>query len=155
MSLRFEFDAILEKVPDMNACFIRFPYDVFEVFGKKNLVKVKVWMNGEYYRGSLANMGMGCHVLPVIQAMRKKIGKHQGDLVHFIIEQDTEIRLVEVPDDLQTALSKEEKLITIFDNLSYSHRKEYVVWINGAKKEETRSRRIQKCLEMLSAKVDK
>jgi uncharacterized protein YdeI (YjbR/CyaY-like superfamily) len=36
-----------------------------------------------------------------------------------------------------------------FDSLSYSHRREYVQWIEEAKKKETRDRRIAKAVEML------
>jgi len=36
--------------------------------------------------------------------------------------------------------------------MSYTHRKEYVNWINEAKKEETRQRRLIKAIEMLLEK---
>ncbi|MEI8203396.1 MAG: YdeI/OmpD-associated family protein [Bacteroidota bacterium] len=150
---RFEFDAVLEKVPDMDACFIRFPYDVFEIFGKKNQVKIKAWIDGEYYRGSLANMGMGCHVLPILKSIRSKIKKNEGDSVHLIIEQDFEERKLVVPDDFLAELSKKPELLSFFESLSYSHRKEYVNWIIEAKRMETRLKRIEKSIEMLANKV--
>ncbi len=149
---RFEFDAVLEKVPEINACFIRFPFDVFEIFGKKNQIKIKVWIDGEYYRGSLANMGMGCHVLPILKALRLKINKNEGDTVHFIIEQDLDERLVIIPDDFLLELNT-NKLFDFFESLSFSNRKEYVNWIEGAKRSETRIKRIQKGVDLLSNKV--
>jgi uncharacterized protein YdeI (YjbR/CyaY-like superfamily) len=36
-----------------------------------------------------------------------------------------------------------------FEKCTYTHKKEYVDWIGGAKKQETRERRIIKALEML------
>jgi uncharacterized protein YdeI (YjbR/CyaY-like superfamily) len=36
-----------------------------------------------------------------------------------------------------------------FDGLSYTHCKEYERWIEEAKSEETRSRRVQKSVELL------
>jgi hypothetical protein len=39
----------------------------------------------------------------------------------------------------------------VFDKLSYSHRREYVHWVEEAKKPETRARRIDKTIEMLMA----
>jgi uncharacterized protein YdeI (YjbR/CyaY-like superfamily) len=36
-----------------------------------------------------------------------------------------------------------------FDGLSYTHRKEYVRWIEEAKRTETRTRRVEKSVEML------
>ena len=40
-------------------------------------------------------------------------------------------------------------LFADFDLLSYSHKKEYVKWVTGVKKEETHARRIEKAIEML------
>jgi len=38
-----------------------------------------------------------------------------------------------------------------FEKLSYTHRKEFILWIEEAKKPETRARRVAKTLEMLSS----
>lgn len=43
-------------------------------------------------------------------------------------------------------------LFAYFETLAYSHRKEYIQWIEDAKKEETRINRISKAIEKLSAK---
>ncbi len=55
-----------------------------------------------------------------------------------------------VPDDLGAALRKNKRAATAFENFSYSHRKEYVDWITGAKRDETRSRRLATAIEWLS-----
>ena len=44
---------------------------------------------------------------------------------------------------------KKEGLLPFFEKLSYTHRKEYCRWITEAKKEETRSQRLEKAVEML------
>lgn len=49
---------------------------------------------------------------------------------------------VVVPDDLRAALKKNKKAAAAFDAFPPSHRREYVEWIVGAKREETRLRRI-------------
>src|SRR6185312_16204091 len=46
-----------------------------------------------------------------------------------------------VPPDFTAALHKNKKARAAFDNFSYSHRKEYLQWINEAKRPETRARR--------------
>ncbi len=46
-------------------------------------------------------------------------------------------------------LIKKEGLLPVFEKLSYTHRKEYCRWITDAKKEETRSKRLWKAIEML------
>jgi uncharacterized protein YdeI (YjbR/CyaY-like superfamily) len=60
-------------------------------------------------------------------------------------------RMVEVPADLAAALRKNVKARKTFDNFSYSNRKEYVDWINGAKREETRLRRLATAMEWMAA----
>ena len=37
----------------------------------------------------------------------------------------------------------------VFDKFSYTHKKEYVQWIEGAKKQETRENRIKKAIEQI------
>ena len=57
---------------------------------------------------------------------------------------------VEVPEDLKLSLEQDKPVgLFFFENLSYTHRHEYVAWINEAKKSETRLRRIKKAVEML------
>jgi uncharacterized protein YdeI (YjbR/CyaY-like superfamily) len=60
-------------------------------------------------------------------------------------------KTIETPPDLEKALKK-AKLLTYFDSLAYSHRKEYIQWIDSAKKEETRLKRIGQAIEKLEAK---
>jgi len=47
-----------------------------------------------------------------------------------------------VPNDLISALKKNKKALSTFEDFSYSHKKEYVEWITEAKREETRSQRL-------------
>jgi uncharacterized protein YdeI (YjbR/CyaY-like superfamily) len=56
-----------------------------------------------------------------------------------------------VPDDLAAALRKNKKAQTAFENLSPSHKREYVEWITDAKREETRQKRLATTVEWLSA----
>jgi hypothetical protein len=60
-------------------------------------------------------------------------------------------RIVTPPRDLQARLAKSSAARQAFAELSFSHRKEYVVWILEAKKPETRSARVAKTVEMLAA----
>jgi bacteriocin resistance YdeI/OmpD-like protein len=59
-------------------------------------------------------------------------------------------RIVTPPKDLQKLLAKNAKARATFDGLSFTHRKEYVVWILDAKKPETREARLSKTVEMLA-----
>ncbi len=57
---------------------------------------------------------------------------------------------ISVPSDLKAALEKNAKARKTFDNFSYSHKKEYVEWITGAKRDETRKRRLQTAIKWLA-----
>ena len=57
---------------------------------------------------------------------------------------------VTVPADLKSALTKNAKARNTFENFSYSHRKEYVDWITGAKRDETRKKRLKTALQWLA-----
>ncbi|WP_019909092.1 YdeI/OmpD-associated family protein [Paenibacillus sp. HW567] len=54
-----------------------------------------------------------------------------------------------VPEDLLEALKKNEGAESFFAALAPSHRKEYITWITGAKREETRASRIVQTVEKL------
>ncbi len=150
---KFEFDAVIKKNPGVDAGYIDFPYDVKKEFGGKGRVKVKASIDGFLYRGSLVKMGGDCHWLGITRELRKSTGKEPGDTVHVIIEEDTEERLVEIPKDLLKLMQKEPGLIEHFNKLSFTHRKEYVRWIDEAKKADTRKRRLFKAIEMLKADI--
>ena len=137
-----KFKAVLEK-PDkgIDAAYVAIPFDVEKEYGTKGMVKVKATFDGHPYRGVLANMGTGCHIIGVRKDVRAAIGKNIGDTVNVEIELDTEERVVDVPDDLKKEFKKNPKAEAFYNTLSFTNRKEYAVWITSAKKEETRERR--------------
>ena len=67
----------------------------------------------------------------------------------IMLEPDTEKRQIEVPVPLQKALGT--KLTQKLNNLSFTHKKEFIVWYSEAKKEDTRARRLEKMKQMLSS----
>lgn len=88
----YEFDATIEKVPDLDGAYVAFPHDVREEFGKGR-VKVAATFDGEPYRGSLVNMGNKnpdgsiCYILGIRKDIRAKIGKQPGDTVHVTVKE--------------------------------------------------------------------
>jgi len=73
-----------------------------------------------------------------------KIEQHQG--------MDAEPREVAVPDDVKAILSENRIAKEYYDGLAFSHKKEYIAWIESAKKEETRAKRIDIFVEKLNSK---
>jgi uncharacterized protein YdeI (YjbR/CyaY-like superfamily) len=59
-------------------------------------------------------------------------------------------RTIEVPADFAAALADNRAAHEFFDGLSPSARYEYLEWITGAKRPETRARRIEQAVEWLA-----
>jgi hypothetical protein len=78
------FHATINNAGD-GGVFVHIPFDVEQAFGKKR-VKVKAWVNGEPYRGTLVRMGEPFHILIVLKEIRTKIGMPFGDEVEVTIE---------------------------------------------------------------------
>ena len=130
--------------------FVEIPFSVPDVFGTKGQVRVKGTIDGHAFQSSIAPMGGGTHLLGLHKATREAIGKSIGDRVSVDIEQDAAERTVKVPADLEKALSKNRAAKDRFDGFAYTHRKEYVRWIEEAKKTETRERRITQAVERIA-----
>ena len=128
--------------------FVEIPFDVEKKFGSKR-PKVRAMIEGVPYRGILTRMGSECHMLIILKGIREQVGKTFGDEIEVTIELDAEPHVIEIPKDLMREFKKDKQAKDFFDKLSYTHRKEYVTWINEAKKEETRQSRILKTIEML------
>jgi hypothetical protein len=141
------FKAVIKNAGGGGA-FVDVPFDVEKEFGSKK-PKVKAMIEGVPYRGVLSRMGTECHMLIILKGIREQVGKTFGDEITVTVEPDTEPRLIEIPAELKKAFRAEKEAKAFFDKLSYTHQKEYVNWINEAKKEETRQNRIIKTIEML------
>ena len=127
---------------------IQVPDDVVEALGAGKRPAVTVSVGSHTYRTTVAPMA-GKYYLPLSRENREAAGVEAEDEVEVEIDLDTEPRVMEPPDDLAQALSLDDPAREFFDTLSYSHRRAYVDWITGAKKPETRERRIGQAVEML------
>lgn len=67
------------------------------------------------------------------------------------MELDTEPRKVTVPTDLLAALASDLDAKRAFSDMSFTHQREYVTWVEEAKRPETRARRIASTVERARA----
>jgi hypothetical protein len=147
MTKKQTFTAVIQNAGGGGA-FVEVPFDVEKEFGAKR-PRVRAVIEGVPYRGILTRMGTEHHLLIILKEIREKIGKTFGDEIEINVEPDSEPRVLEIPAELKKALKTEKDAKGFFDKLSYTHQREYVMWINEAKKEETRQKRIAKAIEML------
>ncbi len=129
---------------------IEVPEDVITALGSGSRPPVTVTIGGHTYRTTVARMG-GRFLIPLSAENRTAAGVAAGDQVEVDIEADTGPREVEVPADLADALARDHAARTTFDRLSFTHRQEWVRWIDEAKKAETRATRLAKTVESLRA----
>ena len=129
---------------------IEVPEDLVAALGSSRRPPVTVTIGGHSYRTTVARMG-GRFLVPLSAENRTAAGVAAGDLVDVDIEPDPTAREVDVPADLAEALARDDAARATFDGLSFTHRKEWVRWVEEAKKAETRATRLAKTVESLRA----
>ena len=88
----YEFEAIIQKVPDLDGAYIAVPFDIKTEFGKGR-VSVGATFDGEPYDGSIVNMGVKnpdgsvCYIIGIRKDIRAKIGKQADNVVRVTIKE--------------------------------------------------------------------
>jgi hypothetical protein len=129
---------------------VQVPPEVIETLGGKGRIPVTATFNGVPYRGSIVRMA-GAAVLGVQKAIMAEAGASVGDTLRVEVANDDVPREVELPDELAKALRGNRTARTVFEGLSYSHRREYAQHVAEAKRSETRARRAERTIEQLLA----
>jgi len=92
MSKIYNFEAIIQKVPDQDAAYVAVPIDIKKEFNKGRLA-VHAAFDGTLYDGSIVNMGVKnkdgsiCYIIGIRKDIRIKIGKQPGDKVKVTIQE--------------------------------------------------------------------
>ena len=120
---------------------LQVPDDVVEALGAGKRPPVAVTVGGYTYRTTVSPMG-GAFWVPLAAEHREAAGVQADEEVDVRIELDTAPRETALPDDLDAALDDAAR--SHFHALAPSHRKEWVRWVEEAKKPETRAARIEK-----------
>lgn len=110
--------------------------------GNKKSFRVRGMLDALPVRGmALMPMGEGNFIMALKAEVRKGIHKNAGAMLHVKLEEDIDYK-IETPDDLQECFDFEPEAFEFFNSLAKSHREYFIKWIDGAKTNETRAKRI-------------
>lgn len=117
--------------------------------GNKKSFRVKGKLDNFSIKGvALLPMGGGDFIMPLNANMRKAIKKRQGAMLNVAITVDAEE--MRPPLELIECLQDEPAALACFNKLPKSHQNYYTKWINDAKTEQTKTKRIAQAVSALA-----
>ena len=131
------------------SCYIPLTFDPKAVFGKIR-APVRVTLNGYTFRSTIAAMG-GPPCIPLRRSNQAAARLDGIDTIDVRLDLDIEPRVVKPPADLVKAL-KAASAWDHWQELSFTHQREHVEAVEEAKKPDTRLRRIDRAVQMVSSK---
>lgn len=124
------------------------PPEVVDSLGQGKRPRVTITINGHSWKSRVAIM-RGRYLLGLSNANRLAAGVETGDEVEVELEFDPDARVVVEPADFTRALRADPVARTAYERLPEGRKREHVRAIEGAKKPETRARRIENALAAL------
>lgn len=154
------FDAVILKFGEQGEktgwTYIDIPADIAQQLkpGNRKSFRVRGLLDAYPIAGiAVMPMGDGDFILTLNADMRKGVRKQKGAMLKVSLEVDHDFKLT-VPDDLHECLADEPEALDYFNSLLESHRRYFVNWINSAKTEPTRAKRIMLTCKAMSHKWD-
>ncbi|MEP6711551.1 MAG: YdeI/OmpD-associated family protein [Ferruginibacter sp.] len=135
--------------------YIEIPKKVTEQLlpGNKKSFRVKgVIDQHTISRVALVPMGEGNFIMAVNAGMRKAIRKQKGASVHLEIEIDKSV--LKISPTFITCLNDEPAAMEQFNKMPMSHRQYYSNWIESAKTDATKTKRIALAINTLAQKMN-
>jgi len=143
-----KFETLILKFADQGEktgwSYIEIPADLARELkpGNKKSFRIRGMLDNLPVQGlALMPMGDGNFIMALKGEIRKGLRKNAGAMLHVSIEEDIDYK-VDVPDDLQECFDFEPEALVFFSSLPKSHREYFIKWINEAKTNETRAKRI-------------
>jgi hypothetical protein len=93
----------------------------------------------------------GSRFRPLGQAKISGVGNAQIKGNEFAEYIDVDNKIITLPRDMEETFENNPAAMAFYQSLSYSNRKEYVLWILTARQEKTRTERLSKMVEKLLA----
>lgn len=130
-------------------CFIQLSFDPNKVWGEKERHHIHGKINGHMIRGPLGIAGDN-YIIALGAAWCRDSGLGAGDEVEVSIYPEGP-QADNVATDIASALTREPAAQAFFEALPTFYRKNYIRWIESAKRPETRANRIKEMVELLNA----
>ena len=122
--------------------------------GERRSIRVKGTIDQVEINGiGLMPMGEGDFIMALNKELRKKLRKEAGDKVELYLSFDADFK-IEMPDDLEICLADEEVLLKQFLSMPKSHQNYFINWLNTAKTEVTRTKRLVIIVNAMAKKYD-
>lgn len=124
--------------------YIEIPADIAQQMkpGNKKSFRVRGILDAFPVQGmALMPMGEGNFIMALKAEVRKGIHKNAGAMLQVRLEEDIDFK-VEMPADLQECFDFEPDAFDFYNSLAKSHREYFIKWIDSAKTNETRAKRI-------------
>lgn len=119
----------------------------------KKSFRVKGWLDDFNFEGlALLPMGEGDFILALNSAIRKKIRKQKGASLTVTLEVDS--KPVKLNAELMECLADEPEGLSFFNTLTPGHRKYFSNWIDCAKTDATKTKRIAQTVTALASHQD-
>src|SRR5271170_7789065 len=149
------FEATLERLrSNLGWVVIRIPFNVHSIWGTRGMFRVKGEINGFAFRTSLFPTRKGEHFLLVNKKMQAGARASEGSTAEFLLEPDTEERVITIPPEFKRILAEDRSFRRWFDALSYSIRKWISDWIVQPKSAASRTRRAEQVAEQLFSAME-
>jgi hypothetical protein len=126
---------------------VEVPAELAQTFPSRRPAVLAV-VNGVDYRSRLMVYG-GQSYLGLRKDLLATVGVEVGVTVTIELTEDLSARVVEEPVELVSALAGSAQARAAYDQLSFSHRREYATWVGEAKKVETRTSRAAQTVQLL------
>jgi uncharacterized protein YdeI (YjbR/CyaY-like superfamily) len=154
-TVKKSFRATLERLrSNLGWVIIWIPFSVSKIWGTRGRLRVRGEINGFAFRTSLFPTRQGEHFLLVNKKMQAGAHVSEGTAAEFVLQPDTEERVVDIPPELKRVLAEDRSFRRWFDALSYSIRKWISDWVVQPKSAASRVRRAEQVAEQLFSAME-
>jgi hypothetical protein len=155
VSAMFRFEAKLCRPvtakEDAPWLFLVLPKEASDTLPRRGRTTVMGKINGRPFQATLEPDGKLSHWLKIDKALGDAAGLNAGDVVTLEISPVTPEPEPQMPPDLDNALAASPAAQAAWDDTTTIARVDWVHWIDSAKREETRARRIHSACDMLAS----